>query len=198
MLQWHHRLAALVAAGRLARCRRSQLRRLLAPPGLVAGRVACRARPPAAAARGPDPGLDRRVRDRDRGRGRRRTRPPTARRCSSAAPCCSRSRCSPSATRCRSRASTSAASRSASSSASRRVVLFGWAAGVLVCFLAPAVIHLLEHRPPIRVAYNAATTRSAPPRPGSPRRCSTARDANLLLAAVAVAFAAQYARQRAS
>jgi diguanylate cyclase (GGDEF)-like protein/putative nucleotidyltransferase with HDIG domain len=37
------------------------------------------------------------------------------------------------------------------------VVLFGWAAGVLVCFLAPAVIHLLEHRPPVRVAYNAAS-----------------------------------------
>src|SRR5256886_11301552 len=36
------------------------------------------------------------------------------------------------------------------------IVLFGWAAGVLVVFLAPAVTQLLEHRPPIRIAYNVS------------------------------------------
>ena len=31
------------------------------------------------------------------------------------------------------------------------IVLFGWAAGLLVVFLAPAITQLLEHRPPVRV-----------------------------------------------
>jgi hypothetical protein len=30
------------------------------------------------------------------------------------------------------------------------VVLFGWAVGVVVCFLAPALVHLLERRPTVR------------------------------------------------
>jgi diguanylate cyclase (GGDEF)-like protein len=36
------------------------------------------------------------------------------------------------------------------------IVLFGWAAGVLVAFAAPALIQLVEHRPIIRIAYNAS------------------------------------------
>ncbi len=36
------------------------------------------------------------------------------------------------------------------------IVLFGWAPGVLVCFAAPALTQALEHRPPIRVAFNAS------------------------------------------
>jgi diguanylate cyclase (GGDEF)-like protein len=36
------------------------------------------------------------------------------------------------------------------------IVLFGWAAGVLVAFAAPALIQLIEHRPIIRIAYNAS------------------------------------------
>jgi diguanylate cyclase (GGDEF)-like protein/putative nucleotidyltransferase with HDIG domain len=36
------------------------------------------------------------------------------------------------------------------------IVLFGWAAGVLVVFATPAVMQLLEHRPPMRIAYNAS------------------------------------------
>jgi len=36
------------------------------------------------------------------------------------------------------------------------IVLFGWAPGVLVSFLAPTIMQLVEHRPPVRVAYNAA------------------------------------------
>ncbi|HEX6490469.1 MAG TPA: diguanylate cyclase [Gaiellaceae bacterium] len=35
------------------------------------------------------------------------------------------------------------------------IVLFGWAAGVLVVFATPAIMHLLDRRPPIRIAYNS-------------------------------------------
>jgi diguanylate cyclase (GGDEF)-like protein/putative nucleotidyltransferase with HDIG domain len=37
------------------------------------------------------------------------------------------------------------------------LVLFGWEAGVLVAFAAPAIMQLLEHRPLIRIAYNACS-----------------------------------------
>ena len=40
--------------------------------------------------------------------------------------------------------------------AASAIVLFGWAAGVLVAFAAPALIQLVEHRPIIRIAYNAS------------------------------------------
>jgi diguanylate cyclase (GGDEF)-like protein/putative nucleotidyltransferase with HDIG domain len=36
------------------------------------------------------------------------------------------------------------------------IVLFGWAAGLLVVVLAPAVTQLLEHRPQIRIGYNVS------------------------------------------
>jgi hypothetical protein len=36
------------------------------------------------------------------------------------------------------------------------IVLFGWAAGLLVVFLAPALTQLLERRPPVRIAYNVS------------------------------------------
>src|SRR4051794_2702647 len=35
------------------------------------------------------------------------------------------------------------------------IVLFGWAAGVLVVFATPAVMQVLDRRPPIRIAYNS-------------------------------------------
>src|SRR5213078_4547025 len=35
------------------------------------------------------------------------------------------------------------------------IVLFGWAAGVLVVSATPAVMQLLDRRPPIRIAYNS-------------------------------------------
>jgi diguanylate cyclase (GGDEF)-like protein/putative nucleotidyltransferase with HDIG domain len=35
------------------------------------------------------------------------------------------------------------------------IVLYGWAAGVIVAFAAP-IMQLIEHRPPMRVAYNAS------------------------------------------
>jgi diguanylate cyclase (GGDEF)-like protein/putative nucleotidyltransferase with HDIG domain len=37
------------------------------------------------------------------------------------------------------------------------LVLFGWDAGVLVAFAAPAIMQLLEHRPLVRIAYNACS-----------------------------------------
>src|SRR5580765_244874 len=40
--------------------------------------------------------------------------------------------------------------------AASTIVLFGWAAGVLVAFAAPVVIQLTEHRPVIRIAYNGS------------------------------------------
>ena len=40
------------------------------------------------------------------------------------------------------------------------IVLYGWQAGVIVGFAAP-VMQLLEHRPPLRVAYNAAVLAAA-------------------------------------
>jgi diguanylate cyclase (GGDEF)-like protein len=36
------------------------------------------------------------------------------------------------------------------------VVLFGWAPGVIAVFAAPAIAQLLEHRPLVRVSYNAS------------------------------------------
>src|SRR5438093_12751865 len=41
------------------------------------------------------------------------------------------------------------------------IVLFGWAAGVLVAFAAPVLIQLTEHRPPIRIAYNGSVFAAA-------------------------------------
>jgi diguanylate cyclase (GGDEF)-like protein len=40
--------------------------------------------------------------------------------------------------------------------AAATVVLFGWEAAVIVTFAAPAIVQVLEHRPPVRVAYNAS------------------------------------------
>ncbi|MGN6430658.1 MAG: diguanylate cyclase [Gaiellaceae bacterium] len=36
------------------------------------------------------------------------------------------------------------------------IVLFGWDAGVLVVAATPAIMHFVDHRPPIRIAYNAS------------------------------------------
>jgi diguanylate cyclase (GGDEF)-like protein/putative nucleotidyltransferase with HDIG domain len=41
---------------------------------------------------------------------------------------------------------------------SSALVLFGWEAGVLVAFAAPAIMQLLEHRPLVRVGYNASSS----------------------------------------
>jgi diguanylate cyclase (GGDEF)-like protein len=72
------------------------------------------------------------------------------------------------------------------------VVLFGWAAGVLVGFIAPAVIHLLEHRPPMRVAYNASVFALGAAAAGVATAPLEADRPSTLLAMVALAFATQY------
>jgi diguanylate cyclase (GGDEF)-like protein len=36
------------------------------------------------------------------------------------------------------------------------IVLFGWEAGVIVGFGAPVLMHVMEHRPPVRIAFNGA------------------------------------------
>jgi diguanylate cyclase (GGDEF)-like protein len=40
--------------------------------------------------------------------------------------------------------------------AAAALVLFGWEAAVIITFAAPGIVHALEHRPPIRVAFNAS------------------------------------------
>jgi diguanylate cyclase (GGDEF)-like protein/putative nucleotidyltransferase with HDIG domain len=73
------------------------------------------------------------------------------------------------------------------------VVLFGWAAGVIVGFLAPAVIHLMEHRPPMRVAYNASVFALGAAAAGAVIAPIDGDRPSSLLAKVALAFATQYA-----
>jgi diguanylate cyclase (GGDEF)-like protein len=36
------------------------------------------------------------------------------------------------------------------------IILLGWPAGVIVAAGAPALVHILQHRPPLRIAYNGA------------------------------------------
>jgi diguanylate cyclase (GGDEF)-like protein len=73
------------------------------------------------------------------------------------------------------------------------VVLFGWAAGVLICFIAPGLIHLLEHRPPIRVAYNASVFALAAAVAGAVSAPIDGQRPSTLVAKIAVAFTTQYA-----
>ena len=72
------------------------------------------------------------------------------------------------------------------------VVLFGWAAGVLVGFVASAVVHLLEHRPPVRVAYNASVFALGAAAAGVVTAPIDGDQLSTLLAKVGLAFATQY------
>ena len=45
--------------------------------------------------------------------------------------------------------------------AASAIVLFGWAAGVIVAFAAPVLIQLTEHRPLIRIGYNGSVFAAA-------------------------------------
>jgi diguanylate cyclase (GGDEF)-like protein len=73
------------------------------------------------------------------------------------------------------------------------LVLFGWEAGVLVAFGAPAIMQLLEHRPPVRIAYNASAfalaAAAAAPFVSLVEGDTTAQ----VVAAVAVSAGVQYA-----
>jgi len=73
------------------------------------------------------------------------------------------------------------------------IVLFGWAAGVLVVVLPPTITQLLEHRPRIRVAYNASVLALAATAAGALVGPLADHDAaSGVLARVGVASSAQY------
>ena len=73
------------------------------------------------------------------------------------------------------------------------IVLFGWAAGLIVVFVAPAITQLLEHRPPIRVAYNVSVLALAATAAGTVAAPLHGEGAGGVLARVGAAASAQYA-----
>ena len=73
------------------------------------------------------------------------------------------------------------------------IVLFGWAAGLIVVFLAPAITQLLEHRPPMRVAYNVSVLALAATAAGAVSAPLHGEGAGGVLARVGAAAGAQYA-----
>jgi diguanylate cyclase (GGDEF)-like protein/putative nucleotidyltransferase with HDIG domain len=73
------------------------------------------------------------------------------------------------------------------------IVLFGWAAGLLVVCLAPAITQLLEHRPPVRIAYNASVLALAATAAGALSGPLDGDGATTVLARVGAAASAQYA-----
>ena len=74
------------------------------------------------------------------------------------------------------------------------IVLFGWAAGLLVVVLAPAVTQLLEHRPHIRIGYNVSVVALAATAAGAfSAPLGDDSGAGGLLARVGAAASAQYA-----
>jgi diguanylate cyclase (GGDEF)-like protein len=77
--------------------------------------------------------------------------------------------------------------------AASAIVLFGWAAGVLVAFAAPALIQLLEHRPLIRIAYNASVFAVAAFVAGQLVALVDGNGTEVLIAKVAISASTQYA-----
>jgi diguanylate cyclase (GGDEF)-like protein/putative nucleotidyltransferase with HDIG domain len=74
------------------------------------------------------------------------------------------------------------------------IVLFGWAAGLLVVVLAPAVTQLLEHRPQMRIAYNVSVVALAATAAGAVSApLGHGDDPSGVLARVGAAASAQYA-----
>jgi diguanylate cyclase (GGDEF)-like protein/putative nucleotidyltransferase with HDIG domain len=71
------------------------------------------------------------------------------------------------------------------------IVLFGWAGGVLVVFLAPCITQLLEHRPPMRIAYNVSVLTLAATAAGAVS--SPLQGGDGVFARVGAAASAQYA-----
>jgi diguanylate cyclase (GGDEF)-like protein len=72
------------------------------------------------------------------------------------------------------------------------IVLFGWAAGLMVVFLAPAITQLLERRPPIRIAYNVSVLALAATAAGIVSAPLHGEGAGGVLARVGAAASAQY------
>jgi hypothetical protein len=74
------------------------------------------------------------------------------------------------------------------------IVLFGWAAGLMVVFLAPAITQLLEHRPPVRIAYNVSVLALAATAAGAVAGPLHGEGPGDVLARVGAAATAQSAR----
>src|SRR5689334_23030366 len=72
------------------------------------------------------------------------------------------------------------------------IVLFGWAAGVIVVALAPAASQLLEHRPPLRIAYNVSVVALAATAAAAVSTPINGDGATGVLARVGSAASAQY------
>jgi diguanylate cyclase (GGDEF)-like protein/putative nucleotidyltransferase with HDIG domain len=72
------------------------------------------------------------------------------------------------------------------------IVLFGWAAGLMVVFLAPAITQLLEHRPPVRIAYNVSVLALAATAAGAVAGPLHGEGPGDVLARVGAAATAQY------
>ena len=73
------------------------------------------------------------------------------------------------------------------------IVLFGWAAGLLVVVFAPALTQLLEHRPRVRIAYNVSVVALAATAAGVVAApLGHGQDASGVLARVGAAASAQY------
>jgi diguanylate cyclase (GGDEF)-like protein/putative nucleotidyltransferase with HDIG domain len=72
------------------------------------------------------------------------------------------------------------------------IVLFGWAAGLMVVFLAPAITQLLERRPPVRIAYNVSVLALAATAAGTVSAPLHGEGAGGVLARVGAAATAQY------
>jgi diguanylate cyclase (GGDEF)-like protein/putative nucleotidyltransferase with HDIG domain len=73
------------------------------------------------------------------------------------------------------------------------IVLFGWAAGLFVVCLAPAITQVLEQRPPLRIAYNVSVVALAATAAGAVVSPMNGDGASGVLARVGAAASAQYA-----
>jgi diguanylate cyclase (GGDEF)-like protein len=73
------------------------------------------------------------------------------------------------------------------------IVVYGWAAGVLVVAAAPAITQLFEHRPPIRVAFNTSAFALAAATSGSLIMLLPEDGSVTLVGRVASAGSAEYA-----
>jgi len=71
------------------------------------------------------------------------------------------------------------------------IVLFGWAAGLFVVCLAPAITQVMEQRPPLRVAYNVSVVALAATAAGAVS--APLNDGSGVFARVGAAASAQYA-----
>jgi diguanylate cyclase (GGDEF)-like protein len=72
------------------------------------------------------------------------------------------------------------------------LLLFGWAPGVIVCFVPAALTQLLDRRPLLRVAYNASTFSLAALATGSVLALLSGTESGALVARAGVAGGVQY------